>query len=190
MKSLDILLRTILTGVILHFCQPLLAQNKTATGLEIEADPIAYILSGYSFHLAYTFPDVRVSAGIFGIDNPDFLLNNDAFSVFSSGYDIKADYLFGQLKGFFVGTQITYGKERIELKEARIQNDFWDVTFGLRGGYRFTFGKARNNYKGLYLVPWIALTYTPGAETVQMGGEEYSQAAWAPFPTVHIGWRF
>ncbi|MFD2036321.1 hypothetical protein ACFSKL_16070 [Belliella marina] len=177
--------------LLLFVLQLAKAQNpQKALGLEIESDPIAFIFKGYSLHLAYTFQDVRASMGVFGIETPGMFLDNKAFSVFTSGYDVKLDYLFGSKKGLFMGSQLTYGKDNIELKESRKSQNLWGYSVGLRSGYRFMFGKKESNYKGIYIVPWIALIHSIKAQEIQLGPETYSQPSWTIFPTVHLGWRF
>ncbi|MFC4874186.1 hypothetical protein [Negadavirga shengliensis] len=179
------------SGMFLVTHHELKAQkNSEAVGLEIETDPLAYFLSGYSFHLAYTFKHIRASMGVFGIEQPGFFLGNEKLAVFSSGYDLKADYLFGNLRGLFLGVQMTYGKETIELKNGQAREENNGFTYGIRSGYRIMLGKKDKQFKGLYVIPWIALMHAPGAKPVQVGPEEYRPAAWIPFPTVHIGYRF
>jgi outer membrane autotransporter protein len=129
--------------------------------------------------------------GIFAIESPEFILQNDAFSVYTSGYDFKTDYLFGDHKGFYTGIQLTYTKDEIKLKEEEGTTDkLRGLNIGLRAGYRFMFGKKENQYKGFYLTPWVALMYNPSAKTIMQGTHEYKQASWVPFPTFHLGWRF
>ncbi|WP_028295605.1 hypothetical protein [Olivibacter sitiensis] len=165
-------------------------EAKLGPRVEVEADPLAYVFKGYSIHTAVTYSGFRSSVGVFGIEPPKFFLENKAFSVFTSGFDVKTDYLFGSIKGFYAGLQLTYSKERVGLKDAEYRESIWGLNIGVRTGYRFLFGKAENNYKGFYLTPWIALMYAPDAKTIQHGTQEYQQSSWAPFPTVHVGWRF
>src|SRR5690554_2512964 len=70
------------------------AQESPQPRFEIETDPLAYLFRGYSVHAAVTYTGFRTSIGTYGIKPPDFLKNNYAFSVFTSGFDIKTDYLF------------------------------------------------------------------------------------------------
>src|SRR5690606_29806940 len=141
---------------------------------------------------AITYSGFRSSLGIFAIEVPDFLLPDEAFTVYTSGYDFKTDYYFGDIKGFYAGLQFTYSKEEIELKneQSEGEDELRGLNFGIRAGFRFMFGKKENQYKGFYLTPWIALMYNPSPQTIQQGRQEYRQAAWVPFPTIHLGWRF
>lgn len=165
-------------------------QKNPESRFEIETDPIAYLLQGYSIHGAITYGGFRTSMGIYAIKPPDFLKSNNSFDVFTSGYDFKTDYLFGDSKGFYAGIQITLVKDRIELKETPYREDLWALNFGIRGGYRFLLGKPENQYSGFYITPWAALMYNPSGKVVILGNKEYKQAAWVLFPTLHLGWRF
>jgi len=168
-----------------------LSQSTESPKFEIESDPLAFVFNGYSLHAAITCSGFRTSLGVFAIETPDFLLENDAFSVNTSGYDIKADYLFGDSKGFFAGLQLTHTTDKIELKEVKGDTDkLRSLNIGIRAGYRFMFGRKENNYKGFYISPWAALLYNPSAKTIRQGNQEYKQASWVPFPTIHLGWRF
>jgi len=182
---------TLITIVILFIYSPEShAQEKEAARLEVEVDPLAYVLNGYSVHLGVTYGKFRSSVGTFRIKQPSFQLDNEAFSVYSSGFDLKTDYLFGKTKGFHAGIQLTYGKDKIGLKESADRENLWGLNIGARGGYRFMFGKAENKYKGFYINPWLALIYSTNAKTISKGGEEYKQPSAFIFPAVHIGWRF
>jgi hypothetical protein len=182
---------TLITIVILFIYNPeSRAQEKETARLEVEADPLAYILNGYSVHLGVTYGKFRSSAGTFRIKQPSFQLDNDAFSVYSSGFDLKTDYLFGKTKGLHAGIQLTYGKDKIGLKGSADKEDLWGLSIGARGGYRFMFGKSENRYKGFYINPWAALIYSANAKTISKGGEDYKQPSVSIFPAVHVGWRF
>lgn len=157
---------------------------------EVEADPIAFILNGYSFHVGYTKGHLRFDAGIFGIKQPDFALDNKLFSVFSSGGGIKIDYLLRKNRGVFFGLQSDYATDKIGLKSEGATQSVNGVTLGLRTGYRFMFGKEERQFKGLYLVPWVGLIHSFNPSVVTKNGHTYQQASWSIFPTIHLGYRF
>jgi len=165
------------------------AQDKKVS-IELEADPLAYLLQGYSFHAGVTYNNFRSSVGVFGIEQPDFVLENDAFSVYSSGFDAKTDYLFTGLKGVHAGLQLTYARDRLRLKDTGEDRELWGLNIGLRAGYRLMLGRVVNQYKGLYINPWLAIIYTPNTNHVIIGTEEYEQPSFSLFPAIHVGWRF
>ena len=184
MKYLFLIL--LLTTMVYH--QAVAQSKESQNSFDIEADPIAFILKGYSFHIGYMVSHVRFDAGFYGIEQPSSFVGNDKFSIFSSGIGIKADYYFQNNKGLFTGLQSDYYTDKITLKVNDNTQTINNISIGLRGGYRVVFGnKERNNF---YLVPWVALIYSPNAEKIFFGQENYQQSAWSVFPTLHVGYRF
>ena len=157
---------------------------------ELEADPIAFILSGYSLHAGYTVSHIRFDLGVFGIKQPDFALENKRFSVFSSGLGVKVDYLLRKNRGAFFGLQSDHATDKIRLKTSEGSESVSGLTLGFRTGYRFMFGSKENQYNGIYLVPWVALIHSFNPSMVISGGHQYKQSQWSVFPTVHLGYRF
>lgn len=165
-------------------------RHPSSDRFEVEADPIAFILNGYSFHVGYTMGHLRFDAGVFGIKQPDFTLENKLFSVFSSGGGLKVDYMLRRNRGLFFGLQSDYVTDKIGLKSDEITQSVSGVTLGLRTGYRFMFGKQERQFKGLYLVPWVGLIHSLNPSVVTKSGHTYTQASWSIFPTIHLGYRF
>ncbi|MCL7987521.1 hypothetical protein M8998_06185 [Sphingobacterium sp. lm-10] len=169
----------------------LYAQSKSKVAFELEADPLAYVLNGYSLHAGFNYGSFRSSVGIFAIKQPSFFVNNDNFSVYSSGFDLKTDYLFKNTKGLYAGIQFTYGNDEVKLKsDPQIEQAIKGLNIGLRSGYRFMFGKAENDYKGFYINPWVALIFATNTQDRIIGSETYQPSAVSIFPAVHLGWRF
>ncbi|KAA0992305.1 hypothetical protein [Dyadobacter aurulentus] len=185
-RATRIILVSILLCPLLGISQGQPAQNR----FELEADPIAFIFKGYSFHAGYTIEHVRFDIGVFGIKQPNFALENKLFSVFSSGAGIKVDYLVRKNKGIFVGLQSDYATDKIGLKNDDQRQSTGGMTLGLRTGYRFMLGNKQNQYKGLYLVPWVALIHSFNPSMITRNGHRYSQSQWSVFPTLHLGYRF
>ncbi|UFH57897.1 hypothetical protein [Spirosoma sp. KNUC1025] len=158
--------------------------------IEVEADPMAFIFSGYSIHVGYMINRWRIDVGTFGIKQPSFASTNQNFSVFSSGVGLKADYLLKPERGLFFGVQSDYGTDKISLKPATESTLLSGFVVGIRSGYRFMFGQSTAHYRGLYVVPWIALLYTPSASSLVQQNQVYSQSTWSVFPTLHLGYRF
>ncbi|GGH32367.1 hypothetical protein GCM10007423_21820 [Dyadobacter endophyticus] len=157
---------------------------------EVEADPVAFIFNGYSFHLGYTRGHLRFDAGIFGIKQPSFAVENKLFSVFSSGGGIKVDYLLRRNRGLFIGLQSDYATDKVGLKSDGDTQSVSGVTLGLRTGYRFMFGKEERQFKGFYLVPWVGLIHALNPSIITSNGHDYTQSRWSVFPTIHLGYRF
>lgn len=157
------------------------------TGWELEADPIAYALRGYSVHFARSFTGgaVRAQIGLFGADVPSAWHGHDGLDQRSRGVTVKADYFLQQRsEGFFVGLDINRERTRFRRKDSGESLSRDNVNVGLRTGYRFNFGRH------LYVTPWLSVTRASTVDDVVLGGERFAQGRIQYFPTVHVGWRF
>ena len=185
-KTWKIILLIMLVSSLQSKAQHLASPSR----FELEADPIAFIFNGYSFHLGYTMGHLRFDAGVFGIKQPSFALENKLFSVFSSGGGVKVDYLPRRNRGLFIGLQSDYATDKIGLKSDGDTQSVSGVTLGLRTGYRLMFGKAEHQFKGFYLVPWVGLIHSLNPSVITKNGNDYTQSQWSLFPTIHLGYRF
>jgi hypothetical protein len=174
-------------GLLLSWSRPSTAQKLT---FELEADPIAYIFQGYSLHTILNKGHWRYSMGVFGIKQPDFFVSNKNFDVYTQGIDAKIDYILREdTRGFFVGAQVNYAREKVSQESLRLKN-IDGLNFGPRIGYRYFISRNSSSPKGLYIAPWVALLYATNQTTVQSGDQVYDPSPWTIFPTVHLGWRF
>lgn len=160
------------------------APTPAAAQVEVETDPFAYALNGFSLHVAGIFGGYRGSIGTFGIDVPRFFHRNDDYSVVMRGVGIKWDYLGARSDGFFVGADAGYMRMSYTLDETRETEKRDQFTVGVRGGYRLQIGRSR-----LYLAPWIGVGFSTGQD-VTIGGSTLEHSPLIVFPTVHVGWRF
>lgn len=169
-----------LTGVLFLSLPP-----ATHGQVEAEADPLAYILSGYSGHVAYAAAPYRASIGVFAADVPEFFHGNEGWSMRARGATVKLDYLLQSPGGWFVG--FDGGFQQVDLTLDATGNSDRHDTFGagVRTGYRVFLGES-----GLYLVPWVSLSYLFNAEDEVIDGETFEGTRYQIFPTIHVGWRF
>ena len=98
MKKIILLLLLTGAGIL-----PLSAQTNNPIRFEVEADPIAYALQGYSFHGILVINRLRIDGGIFGIAQPEGYSGNDGFHTYSSGYGLKVNYLLNKKETLFAG---------------------------------------------------------------------------------------
>lgn len=160
-------------------------EARTASAqVEVEADPIAYALNGFSLHVASMVGSARVSVGTFGIDVPEWLHGNDGWDASFRGVGVKLDYLGSRVDGYFVGIDGGYMRMSYGLDGGpAVKRD--EIGVGVRGGYRMDIGKS-----GLYVSPWVGLGYTFRGRDVVIGEERFDHKPITVFPTIHIGWRF
>ncbi len=167
-----------------------LAQEHTSL-IEVEIDPIAYALKGYSIHGIYTKNKIRTDLGFFGIMQPEGYGGNDGFQVKSQGFGLKLNYLLNENKTWYAGIGTGYSNNIIKLKENSETHEQKMVSVGVHVGYRwFAFKKVDNVWKNLYLTPWFSIDYNKPLKEVNFSRTEYNQKAISIFPTVHIGYKF
>lgn len=172
----------------LAFC--LLNANASAgeSGTEVEIDPIAYALSGYSIHLgrfsgAWKFDINAASESLNKSETKTFLSNTDFTTRFVT-YGAKVDYIGASHFGFHVGLQWDYIQWRYTstVSNTSVNNNVQDA--GVRVGYRWGAGS-------LYVDPWVGFLYNyQGVGNIGVGGQNYVQRNFQIFPTLHVGFRF
>ncbi len=153
--------------------------------VELEADPIAYALNGFSLHGAKVLGATRLSVGTFGIDVPRAFHGNEGWSSTMRGAGVKWDYLGASTDGWFVGADAGYMRMSyaLDLEGEAVKRNVIGV--GLRSGYRLPLGRS-----GLYLSPWIGVSYNFHGDDVLIGTERFDRGTVTVFPTAHVGWRF
>jgi hypothetical protein len=152
---------------------------------QVEVDPFAYALSGFSLHIAKVFDATRLSVGTFGIDVPEHFHGNDDWSSTMRGVGVKWDYLGLNPDGFFTGLDAGYMRMSYGLDESGAQEKRNVIGAGVRAGYRLPLGG-----HGFYLAPWLSMSYNFDGEEVAIGDAEFSRNPVTVFPTLHLGWRF
>jgi hypothetical protein len=175
----------ILTMLSLTLAATTMLPTRASAQVEIEVDPVAYAMNGYSLHVARILGATRLNVGVFGIDVPHLLHGNDGWSSRMRGAGVKWDYLGDDANGFFVGVEGGYMRMRytLDAESARENRDV--VGVGLRAGYRVPIGRS-----GLYVVPWAAVSYSIDGDDVVIGASTFDRSPVAVYPLLHIGWSF
>lgn len=151
---------------------------------EVEADPIAFALSGYSAHLGYRIGDFRLDVGVFGLETPEAWHGNDGWSTRTNGVGVKLDFV-GSGRGFFAGVEADAGRTRYTLDERSQSVSRTGFAAGARVGYRFLFGDSK-----FYIAPWVGVARNFGDLGVTIADRTFDEDRVRIFPTVHVGWRF
>lgn len=159
--------------------------------LEIEIDPIAYILQGYSFHGIFAYNRLRTDLGVFAIVQPEGFTGNKGFQVNTNGFGLKVNYLLNEKQTWYTGIGFGYSNNNIkQLKTDKTQSESV-FGFGLHLGYRwFMFKNVSNKFRSLYLSPWFSIDYNFPLNSIYFDGDDYTQKAITFFPTIHIGYKF
>lgn len=177
------------------FFLSLLAVNaqdkKLKNSLEIEVDPIAYILKGYSAHGIYQANHFRYDLGVFGIEQPESYHGNKGYSLMSRGVGAKVTYLIKGIPGFYtgLGSGLAFheAKNTTSLEKAHGTS----ASIGIILGYRLFFKNVKSpDLKGLYLTPWASFDYNYHFKKIAFENYDFNMKTFSIFPTIHIGYRF
>lgn len=154
---------------------------------EVEADPTAYALKGFSAHIGHPIfgRKVRVQLGAFGAETPEWVHGNSGFTEDSKGATFKLDYFpMRPFAGLFFGADSNYSRVRYELDETH-QRAYRNLAgLGPRVGYRCNLGTH------FYISPWVSVAYQFNARDVTIAARTFHEHKYSVFPAVHLGWRF
>ncbi len=152
--------------------------------LDIEIDPIAFALDGFSLHVGIGQGRYRLDLGAFGLTVPEAIHGQKDFQSSFAGYGAKFDvFLNDDGWGPFAG--IEGGFTRMTVVDIETSRSADDSAFGggLRAGWRIQLPK------DFYLSPWIGVGYRFGQD-LNVAGRTYDNNPITIFPTVHLGRRF
>lgn len=177
---------TIILILLILFSSKTFAQSDRSPRFDIDIDPIAFALNGFSVHGGYLNGAWRFDLGVFGIDIPVWLRGNEDFNSSFIGAGWKVDRFFkGQPDGYFAGLDGGIQWLNVTHKATDMDKDRVQYMLGLRGGYRWNTG-----IWNLFVTPWLGLGYSLNAENVEINGDVFESSSFTPFPTIHIGWVF
>ncbi len=180
-------------SLMLFLAQISFAQSSKNTlkpgRFELEIDPIAYMLKGYSVHGIYRINRMRFDLGVFGIEQPGAYTGNKDFTTYTQGIGGKINYLLNAKQTWFAGIGGGYADSQITLKETNATQHLYNWSLGVLAGYRFYLLR-NTRMNGLYLTPWASIDYNMPVNSVHFEGKTYLLKRWSVFPTIHIGYRF
>jgi len=170
------------------------ATRARAEDVRVDVEPAAYLLSGYSIHLASTVPHApRVTVGgtLYGFDVPRMLVElgdnrGDDWNVrLRVGYGVFADaFLEDRRDGWLVGTQLGFQQYRATGPGPDGGDAiFTNVMVLVRAGYEWHPAAS----SGAYLMPWIGAAYT---HTISGDAGAYRVFPVLPYAACDLGWRF
>lgn len=178
--------------VLVLISQQAMAQNKTFEArktIEVEVDPIAYALKGYSLHGIYAHKRLRFDLGVFGIEQPGSITGNKDFTTMTRGFGLKVNYIITGIRGLYAGLDAGYAANDVKDKNTMQTDIGHNLSLGAHAGYRFfLFPKKSNFLSGLYITPWAGISYNHVYDEVKLTG--YKEGNVGYFATVHIGYRF
>ena len=166
-------------------CLLLAPPARVSAQVEVEVDPMAYAMDGFSLHLARMFGPVRMNVGTFGIRVPEFVHGNEGWTNTMRGVGVKVDHVGSSQAGLFAGIEGGVMRMKYDRAASTSPETRTVVGIGVRAGHRTFIGD-----RGLYVAPWIGVGYNMNGDPVQVDGAEFERSALSIFPTIHVGWRF
>jgi hypothetical protein len=184
-------MKTILIfAVFFVLSQGIYTMKAQTPRFELELDPIAYILKGYSVHGIYVIDRLRFDIGIFGIAQPEQYHGNKGFESYMQGCGLKINYLLDEEQHWFAGIDGGILWNSITLVENQQMQQQKVYSIGIHSGYRFYLSSNKNSsFSGFYIAPWIGLSYNIPENSTRINGLEFKQKSIGIFPTVHIGFK-
>lgn len=159
------------------------SNSPTRMAWDIEVDPIAYALDGYSFHIGLGWDRLRLDLGAFGLAMPEAVHGNEGVAGSFRGFGAKLDlFPWARQRGAFIGLQTGLATLTVRDKASNVIAEDTTMDFSVRVGYRFEIGR------GFFVSPWIGVGYARG-EDINVGGATWKHNPLMIFPTVHVGYR-
>jgi hypothetical protein len=155
--------------------------NANADSFDVELDPLAFMLNGYSLHLGHSSSLGRIDVGVFGLELPEAMIEVESFEAKFAGYGMKWDLQEANHPGWFIGAELNSSMLTVTDSVSLDTTTVNDYSAGIRNGYRFIFGK-------FTVSPWIGLDYLlSDTSEISLGSEKWEREKLIVFPTVHIG---
>lgn len=152
---------------------------------DAEVDPTAYVFSGFSLHVGLGWKRWRLDVGNYGMKVPEFVHGNSDYDVTFDGYGAKLQYfLTDEQMGGFVGVDWGLNNMYLARKGTDLANKQTQYGVGVDLGWRFGL------VGGLYLVPWVGVSYNFNPRDVTLAESTYHSSHWSPFAAIHVGYRF
>src|SRR5687767_8761741 len=104
-----------LTSVARADAPPVVRAEPSHFHADMEVDPTAYILDGYSLHVGLGWKRLRVDLGAFAIAVPEAIHGNEGFSSSFDGFGAKLQlFPFGEQRGGFVGIGVAAARVLVQ----------------------------------------------------------------------------
>ena len=172
------------TAVAERLISPITTAPSGPLRLDIEIDPAAYLMSGYSVHAGVGRGGQRVDLGVYAMDVPELLHGNEGWAMSFAGAGVKVqNFLLDDQRGFFVDLGIGASLRELQLADSGVRRRDIVVSLGASAGYRILLPY------GLYVTPWAGINYDFDAADIMLAGRSFDSSPATPFAAVHIGYR-
>ena len=130
-----------LTTATAHAERDPAAPAAHAVHVDLEVDPTAYVLGGWSVHVGLGYQNVRVDLGTYAMDVPEALHGQDGWDLSFHGAGAKLQWFpfasGGAPRGLFVDGSVGVSRQRVTWRERQASSQDTLVGVGASAGYRF-----------------------------------------------------
>lgn len=154
-----------------------------APRFDVEVDPTAYALGGYSLHVGVDWKRLRLDLGAFAMDVPEAIHGNEGFDASFDGYGAKLELFPFAESGAFVGVGAGINRSLVQLQGSDLASRDSRLSVGVHVGWRL------DVVAGFYVKPWLGLDYTFDGSDVQLGDRNFENQHLQLFPAIHLGYR-
>jgi hypothetical protein len=158
--------------------------DERAVRVEVDGDPAAYFVDGYSLHVAVVGAWQRIDLGCYAVDEPGFLHGNEGWDVSLRAWTLGWEHFFSGDDGFFAGLSVAVAVRTYALAGTTLAVERHQLLVGPHVGWRFMLGAH------FYLEPWLAVQYAYRGDAVTLDGRRFDDRPYVVFPTLYAGWRF
>ena len=170
--------------VWLLFCYPVFADNRTSTGIEVDALP--WLTGGYYLSGWYGEKQLKYRAVIANVNVPDSFVDEGFKDKEIQAYAIIVDYFpKADFAGMWYGAGFEIWQTSItnEADNSRAEYDNTVFTVGLGYVWRLS--------ESVYIHPWAALhMIIDGEQDIRVGNKTYQQDTITPSGSIKLGWSF
>jgi hypothetical protein len=151
---------------------------------DVEVDPLAYLLEGYSLHVGLGWRRLRLDLGAYAAALPRAFHRHDDLDVSFDGYGIKLQvFPFAEQSGGFGGIEVGVLRQTVGKPGTQLAVRDSEIAVGVQLGWRFDLAG------DLYVTPWLGVSRGLDREAVTVDGSTYRGSPVNVFPAVHLGYR-
>jgi len=152
---------------------------------DVEVDPTAYVLSGYSLHAGVGWQRFRLDLGIFAMDVPEMMHGNPGWDASFAGGGAKLQWFpLAEQHELFVDVAASASRRDMTLQATGASERATVFAVGASAGWRFALPY------NLYATPWVGFNVDLEETEVMLDGETFEMSRVTPFAAVHLGYRF
>ena len=161
----------------------ILTTNASAFYL-VETNPFILIGGGESITIGKELGNFRLKIGAIQSELPDFLLENDDFTVDRVSYSFSIDYFGKSPEWYFFGIGFSTFTDDFSIESSPNETEITGTSMSLRLGFRYTL------FSSFYIQPRMTYStyqYSEDPKIVQISNQDYELPDMSFSSTIQLG---